>query len=261
MIQITSKLVISNPDVKSHNMYKLEEDDYDKLLTKNITKTGKKSSKTKVNQINYNAKRIAEDLSREDRVEKMNENEAFISIKDHIKYFPNKILCRLINPSGSDIGRISKQILNKINLKFISGTKVYQWKNSTSAIEWLNNIPNKDQHRFIVFDIESFYPSITEDFLNKALNFAKTKVDITNQEISNIMQSRNTFLFNKNQPTVKKSGNEEFNVPMGCFDGAELCEIIGIYILTKLQRVLQKDNARLYRDHGLGVTKELSSPE
>ena len=191
----------------------------------------------------------------------MNENEAFISIKDHIKYFPNKLLCRLINPSRSDIGRISKQILNKINLKFISGTKVYQWKNSTSAIEWLNNIPNKDQHRFILFDIESFYPSITEDFLNEALNFAKTKVDITNQEISNIMQSRNTFLFNKNQPTVKKSGNEEFNVPMGCFDGAELCEIIGIYILTKLQRVLQKDNARLYRDHGLGVTKELSSPE
>ena len=45
------------------------------------------------------------------------------------------------------------------------------------------------------------------------------------------------------------------------FDGAELCEIIGIYILTKLQSVLQKDNAGLYRDCRLGVTKELPGPE
>ena len=69
------------------------------------------------------------------------------------------------------------------------------------------------------------------------------------------MQSRNTLLFNKNQPWVKKSGNEEFGVPMGCFGGAELCGIIGIYILTKLQSVLQKDNAGLYRDDGLGLQK------
>ena len=47
------------------------------------------------------------------------------------------------------------------------------------------------------------------------------------------MQSRNTLLFNKNQPWVKNSGNEEFDVPMGCFDEAELCETIGIYIYMR----------------------------
>ena len=77
-------------------------------------------------------------------------------------------------------------------------------------------------------------------------------MDITNQEMSINMQSRNTLLFNKNQPWVKNSGNEEFDVPMGCFDEAELCEAIGIYIC-----VLQKDNAGLYRNDGLGITKEL----
>ena len=77
---------------------------------------------------------------------------------------------------------------------------------------------------------------------NEALNFAKTKVDNTNQEMSIIMQSRNTLLFNKNKPWAKKSGNEEFDVLMGYFDGAELCEIIGIYILMKLQSVLLKDS-------------------
>ena len=71
----------------------------------------------------------------------------------------------------------------------------------------------------------------------------------------------NTLLFNKKKSSVKKSGNQEFDEPMGCFDGAELCGIIGIYILTKLQSVLQKDNAGLYRDDGLGVTKELPCAE
>ena len=83
----------------------------------------------------------------------------------------------------------------------------------------------------------------------------------TDQEMSIITQSRNTLLFNKNQPWVKRSGNEEFDVPMGCFDGAELCETIGIYILTKLQNVFQKHDAGLYRDDGLGVMKELPGPE
>ena len=93
------------------------------------------------------------------------------------------------------------------------------------------------------------------------MKLAKTKVDITNQEMSIIMESCNTLLFSKNQPWVKKSGNEEFDVPVGCFDVAELCKIISIYMLMKLQNVLRKDNGGLYRDDGLGVTKELPGPE
>ena len=81
-------------------------------------------------------------------------------------------MCRLINPSKSDIGRISKQVIGKINLKLISDTKVNQWKNSTSVFEWFNNIPNKDQHTFLIFDIESFCLSMSEDLFNEALHFA-----------------------------------------------------------------------------------------
>ena len=60
---------------------------------------------------------------------------------------------------------------------------------------------------------------------------------------------------------MKKFGNKESDVQMGCFDGAELSKIIGIYILTKLQSLLQKDNAGLYTNDGLGATKELSGLE
>ena len=48
---------------------------------------------------------------------------------------------------------------------------------------------------------------------------------------------------------------------MRCFDRAKLCEINGMYILTILQSVLQKDDAGLYRDNGLGVTNNLPGPE
>ena len=58
----------------------------------------------------------------------MYENESYITIKDH-KGLSNKIPYRLINPSKSDTGKISKTILDKINTKILSLTNVNQWKN------------------------------------------------------------------------------------------------------------------------------------
>ena len=118
------------------------------------------TNRRKVYDINNETKSIAKQLSIEDRIERMYENESYIVIKDHKEDFPNKISCRLINPSKSDIGKISKTILDKIITKIVSLTNVNQWKNSTSFIEWYKTIPNKDQYRFVIFDIESFYPSI-----------------------------------------------------------------------------------------------------
>ena len=48
---------------------------------------------------------------------------------------------------------------------------------------------------------------------------------------------------------------------MGCFDGAEMCELMGTFILNKLKNVLQKNTFGLYRDVGLAVIKGLSGPE
>ena len=39
---------------------------------------------------------------------------------------------------------------------------------------------------------------------------------------------------------------------MGCYDGAEVCELVGTYILNKLENVTNKKNIGLYRDDGLG---------
>ena len=45
------------------------------------------------------------------------------------------------------------------------------------------------------------------------------------------MQARKTVLFNEDIPGVRKEGNEDFNVPTGCFDGAEVCELVSSNIL------------------------------
>ena len=75
------------------------------------------------------------------------------------------------------------------------------------------------------------------------------------------MQSRGTLLFQNSEPWVKKAGNEDFDVPMGCYDGAEVCELIGTFILNRLKPIISEDNVGLYRDDGLGVFQNISKTE
>ena len=45
-----------------------------------------------------------------------------------------------------------------------------------------------------------------------------------------------------------------FDVTMGSYDGAEVCELVGLYMLDQLKQRFPKDDLGLYRDDGLGVT-------
>ena len=75
------------------------------------------------------------------------------------------------------------------------------------------------------------------------------------------MQARKTLLFNDNKPWLKQFGNEDFDVPMGCFDGAEDWELKGSLILTNLFDLLQRENVGLYHHDGLAIVKEMPDPE
>ena len=50
------------------------------------------------------------------------------------------------------------------------------------------------------------------------------------------------------------------DVAMGSFDGAEICELVGLYILHGLCAKYGKDSIGLYRDDGLAVFKNISGP-
>ena len=65
-----------------------------------------------------------------------------------------------------------------------------------------------------------------------------------------------SFLFLNGEPWVKKGMNGNFDVPMGSYDGAEVCELVGLYLLNKItskNAPFNKSEIGLYRDDGLAV--------
>ena len=136
-----------------------------------VSKLYKKCNTNKSNLIKINSKQIASKLKIDDCVQKLDENEAYVTIKDHKERFPDKISCRLINPSKTDIGKISKQILDRVSNTILVKNKVNQWKNTYSVLEWYRNIKQKDQCSFVVLDIENFYPSISTKLFDEAVSF------------------------------------------------------------------------------------------
>ena len=145
---------------KTSNIYELPKDTYNKLLNENITKTYKKAPPKLENAVNSEAKSIAEKLELADRVESLAKSPAYITLKDHKENFSTSPKCRLINPSKSELGKISKAKVEKINDSIKSQLNINQWKNTDQVITWFENIPNKSECSFIQFDIKEFYPSI-----------------------------------------------------------------------------------------------------
>ena len=48
---------------------------------------------------------------------------------------------------------------------------------------------------------------------------------------------------------------------MGGYDGAEVCELVGTYMLSLISEKYKKKYFRLYRNDGLGVVKNKRGPE
>ena len=155
-------------------------------------------------------------------MERLAKQQAFITLKDHKENFKNAPTGHLINPAKSEMGLLSKQILEKINTEMRRITSLNQWKNTTSVIKWFKNIPNKANHIFTIFDIDSFYPSITEKLLTNAINYAKQYVKINSQETNMIMHSRKSLLFDQGTAWMKNNNDGLFDVTMGSYNGAEV---------------------------------------
>ena len=257
-LNIDIKNKIKRPDTllipadKTTNFYAMNLSSYDKLIKENVTKTYKKSNDELVREIDAQSARIAERLKLDDRIEKLAKKEAFITLKDHKPNFQDHPTCRLINPSKSEIGVISKHILDEINTSIINSTKINQWKNTSSVLKWFNSLENKNSLSFICFDVCEFYPSITEKLLSNALDFATKYRRITGHEREIILQAKRSPLFSENCPWEKKSANNLFDVTMGSFDGAETCELVGCYLLSILTKKYGQ-NIGLYRDDGLAA--------
>ena len=248
------------PADKTSNMYRLTREQHEKLVHDSVTSTYKKTDNKIQDVINKQGKCIAEKTGVVDKMNINGKSNCFVSLKDHKDNFLNKPTVRLINPAKNEIGRISKNILDNINVKLRNILGTNQWKNTRDVIKWFQGIQNKEIYKFTMFDIKDFYPSIKEDLLNTALEFAANHVNISTDDREIIHHARKSLLFNKNETWIKKSSNT-FDVTMGAYDGAEVCELVGTYLLYLISKSYKKEEVGLYRDDGLAVFKNISGPK
>ena len=249
-IKNESKVIVKAD--KTSNYYKLEKEEYQAVLEKSIHKEYKKTNGNDIAVPNESHKKIVEKLELEKKVFETQKRQSFVTLKDHKPSFQNNPSCRLLNPCKPEIGQISKQIVEKIVASVKSKTGFDQWKNTSQVIDWFSKIENKNRKSFIQFDLETFYPTITEPLLRDTINWAATITPITEFEKEIIMKCRNSLLYHKGEPWTKK-GDSNFDVTMGSFDGAEICDLVGLFILSKLQD-LGLCSVGLYRDDGLAVS-------
>ena len=244
---------------KTNNFYKMSKDEYNKVLVENVTKTYKKSSKEFPKSINREAKKLAKDNGLEDKLDIMAKQQCFLTIKDHKEDFRTNPRYRLINPTKSELGQISKLIIENINKELRPIIQVNQWQDTSSAINWFKNITSKEACSFIMFDIQDFYPSITEKLLRDAIDFAGRYVNISPKDKKIIFHARKSLLYHNGTPWVKRGGSGVFDVTMGSYDGTEVCDLVGLYLLSIIGPKFNENNdIGLYRDDGLGISRGLS---
>ena len=70
------------------------------------------------------------------------------------------------------------------------------------------------------------------------------------------------MLFNNHDVWIKKGENPLYDVTMDSYDGGEICELVGLYLLFEsLAQLFGKENIGLYGDDGLAVVKNLSGSQ
>ena len=136
---------------KTSNFYRMAPENYKELLENNITKEYKKVNDNIVEKVNSDDKKHATKLELDDRIYSLSKRQSYITLKDHKESFPNNPKCRLINPSKSELGKVSKGILTKIVDAVRKSTQYNHWKNSESVINWFANLKEKQRLSFIPF--------------------------------------------------------------------------------------------------------------
>ena len=123
--------------------------------------------------------------------------------------------------------------------------------------DWFMKLDNKQSVSFTTFDIIDFYPSISEKLLLCWPNYAAGQfTEISDKRI--IVHARRTLLFDKETLWEKRNNSAQFDVSMGSYDGAEICDLVGLYMLHMLdQRFNNNKHTGLYRVDGLAVIRNM----
>ena len=245
---------------KSGNLYKIEKEKYRQMIFKEVVKNYKKAPPNLEKELNNEAKMLAHKLGIVDRVEKYNTKNCFITIKDHKSNFKTNPECMLINPAKTQIGRISKIIVQEICESLRRVLNINQWRSTNECIKWFEEYEKDNRCSFIKYDIKDFYPSITEKTLDRALDLAKEYMVIPLDKVGIIKHCRKTLLYYEDSVWIKKGEGGNFDVSIGAYDGAQICELVGCVLLYSINKIMDPNNHGLYRDDGL-IIVDNSTPK
>ena len=106
---------------------------------------------------------------------------------------------------------------------------------------------------FIVFDVVNYYPSITLQLLTQAITWAKEFVDISDEESDIIVETKKSLLVMNGEFWTKK-GYTNFDVAQGGYDSAEVCDLVGLFLLSELKKLGLKASMGKFRDDGLALS-------
>ena len=81
---------------------------------------------------------------------------------------------------------------------------------------------------------------------------------MTDEDMNLNVQARKIFLFKEGIPWVKNEGNEGSDISIGCFIGAEVCELFVSCIFQQLSQFFEHQSVGLYRDDGRAILKNLT---
>ena len=95
-------------------------------------------------------------------------------------------------------------------------------------------------------DLTSCYSIIVRKFI---------LTSVSASDIDLIIHPRKSLLFDGSNTWIKKERGL-FDVSMGAYDGAEMCELVGTYMLWIKNKKYNKNDFALYRDDGLAVLKK-----
>ena len=74
-----------------------------------------------------------------------------------------------------------------------------------------------------------------------------------------IKHCRKTLLYYEDSIWIKKEGGN-FDTPIGAYDGAGICELVGCVLLYSINKIVDPSRHRLYCDDGL-IIVDKSTPK
>ena len=95
--------------------------------------------------------------------------------------------------------------------------------------------------------------------MEKALKFTEEYIDIPTDDRVLIKYAQKSLLFNKSKSSMKKA-SWIFDVAIDALEGAEICKLVGNFLLHKLSEKYERKDLALYRDDRLKFFNNISGP-